>query len=68
MRLVRNWREVLSRAWSVRVAVASAIVSAASTYWFAFADSVSPVPFMLIGVALSVLTVFARIIDQDIEK
>ena len=68
MKLIPNWRAVLAQAWSVRLAVLSAIVSAASTYWFVFAEAISPVPFFVIGIGLSVLTVLSRIVDQGISK
>lgn len=64
MRLIWNWRRVLRRAWSVRLALLSAAASGASACWFVFADKVPPVAFLFGGAVLSVLAVVARVIDQ----
>ncbi|MCA0402150.1 MAG: hypothetical protein LCH38_15215 [Proteobacteria bacterium] len=65
MKLVRNWRRVLARAWSARLALVNALVMAAGTYWFALANIVPPLPFFLIGIGLAIAPAVARIIRQE---
>lgn len=66
MKLIPEWRRVLRRAWSVRLALLSAAASGASACWFVFADKVPPVWFLFVGSVLSVLAIIGRVLDQGI--
>lgn len=67
MKLIPDWRRVLRRAWSVRLAMLSAAASGASACWFVFADKVPAVWFLLVGSLLSVLAVVGRVLDQGLD-
>lgn len=68
MKLVANWREVLSRAWSVRLTLFAALLDGASLGWAAFTEAVPPLWFLSVSMALSVAAAIARIVDQGIGK
>lgn len=64
MKLIWNWRAVLLRAWSVRLALLAAVFDGISGVWFILADAVPHGAFFAIGSLLPVAAVVARIIEQ----
>ena len=62
---VKNWREVLRKGWSVRVAVLTYVLAGLSELWPALGGVISPSWFFAIGVPLFVL---ARVLDQGFQK
>lgn len=67
MKLVENWSGVLSRAWSVRLMLISAILSALPVF-FGLVDAdmlgVDPVVFAALAALVSAVAVIARVIPQ----
>lgn len=59
-----DWRKILARANSVRVAVAWGVVCGLMVIWPAFQDLMPLGIFALLGVALSVAVVIARVTHQ----
>lgn len=67
MKLVDNWRAVIARAWSVRLMVLAAILSALPVFFgLVSADilGLDPVVFAVLASGASVLAVIARVIQQ----
>jgi hypothetical protein len=67
MRLHRDWRRILLRAWSVRLIVLGFVVQGAALYWTAFEGAMDPMLFFGIGLALQVAAGVSRIIDQGMD-
>ena len=65
MRIKSNWRDILRRAWSVRFMVLAAVFDGLAAVWFVMVDTVPTASFMMIGVALNVAGVLARIVKQE---
>lgn len=66
MTLVRNWREVLRYAWSIRFMVLSACLSGAEV-WFSFAqpsEAIPPGTFAALAAVTSVASTLARFVAQ----
>ena len=66
--LIDDWRSVLRRAWSARVALGSVLfwsgVGGLIMVWPALAGSIPPLAYAAIGVALSVAFGVARFLKQ----
>lgn len=64
MRLLENWRDVLRKAWSARVALFWGAVSGLVGVWSAFQDFMPLWLFAGLSVAMSVALVVARLTAQ----
>lgn len=64
MRPVPEWRRVLMRAWSVRLALASGLCSAVSTLLYAIPSVGHPIAIPVAAFGFAVAAVIARIVDQ----
>jgi hypothetical protein len=64
MKLVENWRAVLTRAWSVRVTALNAALGYAVYAIPYLQDYVSPTTFAAIMATIAVLTIVVRVIPQ----
>lgn len=63
-RLIDNWRAILARAWSIRIAIFWGIVSGLAAAWPAL-DEVVPIRLFVAGsVLISVALVVARVTKQ----
>lgn len=62
--LIPHARRAWRRLWSIRLAMLAAAVQGCAIFWVAFEDTVPPVWFFAIGVALTVAVVPARLIKQ----
>lgn len=64
--LIANWRQVLKRAWSVRL-IALGILFQALEFVWPLLDGLLPIPqgaFAAIGFAISVASIVARLLSQ----
>jgi hypothetical protein len=64
MRLIPHARTACRRLWSIRLALLAALIQGAAMFWVAFEDSMPPLWFFAVGVALTVAVVPARLIRQ----
>jgi hypothetical protein len=60
MRLMKEWKYIATRAWSMRLGILTAI----SSTFPLFVSTVPTVWFGALTMALAILTVFARVSDQ----
>jgi hypothetical protein len=66
LRLVKNYPEILKRAWSMRFAYAGVLLSSGQVY-FAYKDSGSPPVVAILALLASIGFGVARIVYQGIE-
>lgn len=64
MKLDPKWREILRKAWSVRLMVLGALFSGAEFALPYFGDKVSPGVFAALGVVVTTAATLARIVYQ----
>lgn len=67
MKLLSNWREVLTKAWSFRFSVLSALAIGADAA-FPFLDGYLPIPqkvFAALAFLFAALAAFSRLIAQS---
>lgn len=64
MKLIKDWREVLNKAWSVKTAIFTALLGVADQILYAFMESVPPVVYSV----LMVLVVVVRVLEQSNTK
>lgn len=64
MKLYDNWREILRRAWSVRIALALAVVSGMNAVLPVFADVLPREVFAVLTFGGAVAIVVARLVYQ----
>lgn len=64
MKLVRDWRRVLRRAWSVRLLVLATAANGLAAVWFVFSDDIPEWLFVVGGILLPIAALVARLIDQ----
>ncbi|WP_458760561.1 DUF7940 domain-containing protein [Afipia sp. TerB] len=64
LQLLHNWRDVLKRAWSVRLSLLAGAVIGLFSVWPAFQDLLPAWLFGLLAVGMSVAIVIARITKQ----
>lgn len=62
--LIPHARRAWRRLWSIRLALLAAAVQGAAMFWVAFEDTMPPIWFFAIGVALTVAVVPAHLIKQ----
>lgn len=62
--VIDNWRDILARAWSIRLAVFWAAIAGLAAAWPAFMDTVPPRLFAVVSVIFSVALVVARLTKQ----
>lgn len=67
MRLHRNWKKIVWRAWSVRLILLGFVVQGAALYWTAFEGAMDPKIFFGIGLMLQLAAGVSRIVDQGID-
>lgn len=65
MKLYDNWREILRRAWSVRIALALAVVSGMNAALPALSDLLPAWAFAALAFGGSVSIVIARLVYQE---
>jgi hypothetical protein len=64
MKLITNWRAVLTRAWSVQMTALNALLGYAVYAIPYLQDYVSPTTFLVIMATIAVLTIVVRLIPQ----
>lgn len=64
MKLITNWKAVVTRAWSMRLVVLSAILSGAEVALPLFDDAFRRGTFALLAVAVSLAAAIARVVAQ----
>ena len=64
MKLIKDWRYIWRRAWSVRLALISALFSAIETA-MSYIASGEPRPFVICALLVSVATAVSRIVAQE---
>lgn len=64
MKLIANWRAVLTRAWSVQMTALNALLGYAVYTIPYLQDYVSPTTFLVIMATIAVLTIVVRLIPQ----
>jgi hypothetical protein len=64
MKLRHDWWTVLCKAWSVRFMLLAALFDGAAGVWFIFAETMPAPAFALIGMAINLAAVVARIFQQ----
>jgi hypothetical protein len=62
--LIPHARRAFRRLWSIRLALLASFFQGAAMFWVAFEDSMPPLWFFAVGVALTVAVVPARLIKQ----
>jgi len=65
MKLIRNWKDVLTLSWSVRLALLSAALSAAELGVPLFREAVPPRMFATASMIVGVAAAIARVIAQQ---
>lgn len=66
MRLVGNWRTILSKAWSVRLIALGGLLQGAALYWSVFQGAVDARIFFGVGILLQAAAAVSRVVDQSI--
>ena len=66
LKLVENWRHVLRRAWSVRLALLAALFTSLASWW-AYREYGTPLWITIPAVGLNFAVAVARIIQQEPE-
>lgn len=64
MKIIDNWNEVLKKAWSIRLALLSALFSAAEVALPFFGDFVPPHTMAILAVMTSAGAAISRIVAQ----
>lgn len=64
MKLITNWKAVVTRAWSMRLVMLSAILSGAEVALPVFDDAFRRGTFALLAVLVSLAAAVARVIAQ----
>lgn len=64
MKIIDNWNEVLKKAWSIRLALLSAVFSAAEVALPFFTDFVPPRTMALLAALTAAAATIARIVAQ----
>ena len=64
MKLVAGWRRILRRAWSVRVALLGTALSGLYLAWPAFQDTLPPIAFAGVAMALNLAMFILRLMRQ----
>ncbi len=67
MRLHRDWKKILWRAWSVRLIVLGGLLQGAALYWTAFEGTMDPRLFFGAGILLQIAAGLSRVIDQGLD-
>ena len=64
MRVRRDWRYVLNRAWSIKLALLSAVFGAIAATLPLFSSVVSPALFGALSMVAAIATAVVRLLDQ----
>lgn len=64
MRLIHNWREILWRAWSVRIAAFWGLLLGLLSVWDVFADHVPIGVYVGVAIVGNIAIAIARVLDQ----
>lgn len=64
MRLLTNWKQILKKAWSVRLLIIAAVLSGIEVALPFFADTLPRGPFAVLSFAAVALAFIARLVAQ----
>lgn len=65
MRLVSNWKEIIRKAWSVRLAALAAVLAALEVALPLLEDSIPHGLFAALSLVASKAAVVSRVVDQE---
>ena len=65
MKLLRNWKNVLKRAWSVRLIALAGVLTGLESIIPMWVDSIPRPVFSMLSVAVITLAMVARLIAQE---
>ena len=64
MKLRRDWRYLLNRAWSIKLAILSAVLGAIAATLPLFSSVISPAIFGALSMVAAIATAVVRLLDQ----
>lgn len=64
MRLMPDWKNILKKAWSVRLMLVSGVLSGLEVILPLFIDSMPKGIFAILALTVSIAAMFARVVSQ----